>query len=633
MKELSPEIAFAYFQHSQDLACIANLDGDFVHLNDRWEVVFGFSLDELTSRPVTDFIHPDDLENVRAEVVGFRSGDHETVKFRCRFRHRDGSWRWTEWNGTVHRGMIYSAARIVDAEMENEQRLRLALDAGGIGLWEWNLETNDLVWDETMFQIYGLTVDLDDRTFGKFASSMDFEERDRVMAGIRKALRSRDPADELVRIVTPDGETRYVKGYMRAEHDGTGKPIRLRGASIDVTREVLADRALETERERRQDRSRMVSLGEMAAGIGHEINNPLAVALGQNAILREALASKDLSCVRESLHLQRESLERIESVVQEMRTFARRGDDEITAIEVRDLVRRTVQFVRSVMRNETLEIEIEAPDGVETSHVAANPGKIQQILFNLVTNARDAMRHQEKQIVRLRVYEAETSVCIEVEDVGPGIPFDVAKRIFEPFFTTKEPGHGTGLGLSLSANMAVEMDGSLELVRTGAGGSSFRLCLPLAPPEVEPAATNGNDPARAVRRGPIRVLVVDDEAAVVRTLARMTEFVDGTPVSFTDPHEAMEHLAAHLEHIDVVISDYRMPRMDGVEFLERTRALAKAEARARPRLVLMTGGVQSSSADDDRFAVADAVVAKPLSMADVESILHPPTKHPGEPTH
>jgi CheY-like chemotaxis protein len=346
---------------------------------------------------------------------------------------------------------------------------------------------------------------------------------------------------------------------------------------------------------------RMMSLGRLAQGVGHEINNPLAYLTLSLELARSKLgpeaAHPDLDS---ALANAQDGVARITHIVKALVAFGR-GDTEVvkpTRLQavVEGALTLTANRLRHVAR---VVVDLDA-----SLFVVANEFQLGQVFVNLLLNAADAMEEApaDRHVVRItsRV-TAGGRVLVEVADSGPGIPAPALERVFDPFFTTKAVGRGTGIGLSISKAILATFDGTLEAANGERGGAVFRVGL--AASEVAPKTP---PVAREVPVPRLRVLVVDDEVTVGRLIHRTLTEHDVTVVT-----SAPAALSLCLrEAFDVLLCDLMLPEMSG-EALRR-ELLARAPA-LEPRMVFMTGGAFTDSTTDFLASVEERVLLKPFT--------------------
>jgi signal transduction histidine kinase len=389
----------------------------------------------------------------------------------------------------------------------------------------------------------------------------------------------------------------------------------------------LREMALRVEQTRMREQlvisERMASAGTLAAGVAHEINNPLAVAIANLEFVTEQLAqygkrSRDAETARRVASLAdpmrdiREALERIRDIVRDVKLFSRSEQETTGPVDVQRVIDSASRMAWNEIRHRALLVKDYRP----TPAALANESRLGQVLLNLIVNAAQAMPEGHADRHQLRVATRTGSdgrVVIEVADTGAGIPKHHLDRIFDPFFTTKAVGVGTGLGLSICQRIVTQLGGSIEVESELGQGSVFRVTLPAAIEEkfeVRPGST----PPALTRRA--RVLVVDDEVSLGRVLARALED-DHDVEAVTTGKEVLARIMSG-ERYDVILSDLMMPEMTGMELHEHLLRLAPDQAR---RMIFLTGGAFTATARAFLDMVPNPKAEKPLQQKDLLALI------------
>ena len=386
-----------FFEMSMDHLCVAGFDGYWKRLNPSWARSLGFTAEELMSRPLIEFVHPDDRARTLAAREALKVGQ-PLLGLSNRYRAKDGTYRWFEWQSVSHvdRGLVYAVARDVTALREMQQQL------------------------------------------------------------------------------------------------------------------ILADR--------------MASVGMLAAGVAHEINNPLAfIIVNLETLLEEVGASAaapfsaHVSDWIQLLREMREGAERIRTIVWQLKTFSRAEGERRSVIDVAPVIEVAINMVFNVIRHRArLRKDYGAAPLVD-----ADDSRLGQVFINLLVNAAQAIPEGDVKGNEIRIgteADADGNAVIEIRDTGPGIPEDAIARIFDPFFTTKPVGVGTGLGLSICQSIVTSMGGRITAENGAKGGAIFRVVLP---PARRRAATKPSEPTpRPLPQRRARILIIDDEHSVGDSLKR-----------------------------------------------------------------------------------------------------------------
>jgi signal transduction histidine kinase/ActR/RegA family two-component response regulator len=364
-----------------------------------------------------------------------------------------------------------------------------------------------------------------------------------------------------------------------------GKLARL----VPAVERELREAAIRAERAAMQRQvllsDRLVQIGTLAAGVAHEINNPLAYVIGNIAIAIDELSGApdrtfDGLAVVHALNQALEGAERIRATTADLRVFSRTEDSEPHPIDLRRVLESSISMAWNQIRHRAKLVR----EFDDVPPIAANENRVGQVFLNLLINAAHAIPegnaagHEIR--VSLRTVGAE--VQIEVRDSGHGISPEVREHLFQPFLTTKSRELGTGLGLSICQKIVRDLGGEISLHENPTGGTTSRVCLPLRKhaPSDAPARRSSHPPSR---RG--RVLVIDDEPAIVDIVERLLRS-DHDTVGVVGGRRALQLLRDDRD-FDVVFCDLTMPDMSGVELYEE---LQHAAPELIERMVFLTGG-------------------------------------------
>ncbi|MGA4644779.1 PAS domain S-box protein [Limisphaera sp. 4302-co] len=370
---------------------------------------------------------------------------------------------------------------------------------------------------------------------------------------------------------------------------------------LTLFRDLTAQKALE---EQLRHAQKMEAIGQLAGGVAHDFNNLLTVIQGNANLLLEAHAPD--SPQRQAAEQISQAAERAANLTRQLLTFSRRQVLQPRTLDLNELVHQLSRMLGRVLGE---HIVLRLQFSPQPAWVHADPGMLEQVILNLVVNARDAMPEGGQLELRVAVVSHESAgaapanlpgpgpwVRLEVVDTGCGIPPEHLKRIFEPFFTTKEVGKGTGLGLATAYGIVQQHDGWIEVESTVGRGSTFRVYLPhqsALPPALDP----GTEPppslpaARGTRE---TILVVEDEPSVRDLVAALLQHFGYRVIQAANGPEALELWAAHRNEIHLLLTDLVMPRrMNG-------RQLAERLWQDRPDLkVIFTSGYSADVVGED----------------------------------
>jgi two-component system NtrC family sensor kinase len=367
---------------------------------------------------------------------------------------------------------------------------------------------------------------------------------------------------------------------------------------------------------------KLAAMGQMLAGVAHELNNPLTAILGVTELLREREGTDDPT--KRQLELTHRQARRAARIVQNLLEFSRPASPHKKSLDVNGLVERTLQLHEHSLRRNNIEVEFRPEPGLPS--VVGDANQLIQVFLNLVTNAEQAIREvRDSGRIQLRLASNANRVRVTVQDDGIGIRPEALPRIFDPFYTTKRPGGGTGLGLSICMSIIREHGGNIEAETLPAGGTAFTVTLPIAigqPPELLPAPADA--PLEAVLPAAEllkdrTVLVLDDEESI-RTLLDEGLSAQGLQV---DCSATVEEALTHLKHspYDVLLCDLHLSSGGfAVDGRDAARRILEAAGTQKPAVIYMTGDLVENGQDDTRRDLS-VCLQKPFRISDVLTLL------------
>jgi PAS domain S-box-containing protein len=378
-------------------------------------------------------------------------------------------------------GLIFQGSRRKRAELslrESEQQMGLAASAAELGMWTWDI-LRDRIWiSDKGRALFGIAPET---RVDKAALSARVHPEDRAArdAAIRHALETPGEYAMEYRVVHSDGQMRWIAARGRVEF-GDGKPLRMRGVSLDITERRQAELEAARQRTDLAHASRLAIVGELTASIAHEINQPLGAILS-NAETAEILLQSKQPHLEEIQHIladiRKDDL-RASEVIRRMRELLRKRELEFKLIDLNVVASDVFRFVDGETHRRGVEIEKQFADTLPV--VRGDVIHLQQVLLNLILNGMEAMSESSKSNRRLTIrtaYDGKGNIEVAVEDSGPGIPSERLPRLFDSFFTTKT--HGMGLGLSIVRSIVEAHGGRIWAENNASGGACFRFTLPV----------------------------------------------------------------------------------------------------------------------------------------------------------
>jgi CheY-like chemotaxis protein len=332
----------------------------------------------------------------------------------------------------------------------------------------------------------------------------------------------------------------------------------------DITQVKKAEEEKRLLQEKAEISSRLASVGEMAAGIAHEINNPLTGVIGFSDMLLERELPQDM---REQVEIIASGSRRVADIVKRLLTFARQHKPAKAMVNVNELIENTLNMRNYVLKTYNIDVNVQYDTNIPLINI--DPGQIQQVFLNLIINAEYSMKKTDKPgKLKIVTEKIGDRIRISFSDNGTGIAHENIKKLFQPFFTTKPVGEGTGLGLSLSRSIITEHGGTIHAESELNKGATFIVELPITQDNSHEELIKSCSYFQAKENvNKINILVVDDEPTV-RQFVKSTLNTSNYNVDVTEnPYEAIQKIA--LNNYDLVIIDIRMPGMSGQELFER----------------------------------------------------------------
>lgn len=380
---------------------------------------------------------------------------------------------------TLERYLTQKKTKAILAELEaSQERLNLALRSQKMGVWDWYIQTDHLIWDETMLKIFGISPADTSGSLSDLESRVHPDDWEGTLKAIEKTFKGDNVFEHQFRIYR-NGEIRYVAAVGYGVRDENGEAFRMTGLNWDVTDKVIAGRKLDQERAKAIANSKMASLGEMASGVAHEINNPLTIILNRANQLKSRLQNNQFEkewALQEISKIEN-TVERIARIIRGLRAFSRNSDnDPMITCDFNSILEETLELCREKFKRFGITFSIR---GFQNAlYLRCRPSQISQVLLNLFNNSFDAIVNTQKPWVELSLSLEKNNVLIRVTDSGHGIPKNIADRMMDPFFSTKEVGRGTGLGLSISKGIIEDHGGRFYFDKDYAN-TSFVIELPI----------------------------------------------------------------------------------------------------------------------------------------------------------
>jgi len=596
-------------ENARDIIWTMDMNLQFTYMSPSVLQVRGYTAEEVMSQSVEEIFTPSSLEVVmkafeeELAIEGTEQKDLTRSRM-LELEHtcKDGSTVWVEMIVTFLRdengrpiGLIgisrdiTERKRAEEALRQSEGKYRTILKQMEDSYFEVDLAGNITFVNDATCRNLGYSMEeLLGVNYRGFTAEDDVKH---VYEAFNQVFRTGEPNKGFLwKVIRKDGSVGFAEASVSLLRSQVGGIIGFRGVGRDITERQQAEddrRQLEL---KAQATSRLASVGEMAAGVAHEINNPLTAVTGYAQLLMDR---EDIPAdIRSDLEAINDGARRVAGIVQRLLAFSRQTKPERKLVDINELIESTLVLRAYHLKVNNIEVVTRlAPDLLET---VADPGQIQQVLLNLIVNAETEMKLAHgKGKLAITTEKKDNTIKICVQDDGPGIKPEVMDKIFDPFFTTREVGQGTGLGLSLCYGIVAEHKGKIYAESKPGNGATFVIELPVVTEAVLPKPPKP-DVKKSQKAGKVRILVVDDEQ-VIRDVVNRVLTGEGHKVETVDnAAEALKKIES--QKYNLILADIKMPGMSGVTLYKRIQKIDKSLAR---RVVFITGDIMG--ADTEKF--------------------------------
>ena len=507
---------------------------------------------------------------------------------------------------------LLSSDRRAEELVAWERRYETLVNTLGSVVYEWNPATNRILRSGAIEQVFGDSAAKLGESADDTVELMHVDDRHAAEAAFRDALEKGGPFEITYRIRHADGAWRLIRDRGFCAHDEKGGPAPVLGIMADITDEQEGE-----ERLRRAER--LASLGGLAAGAAHEINNPLAaISLAAQMLMEDERLPED---VLDDVRVIERQASRAGEVTDRMLVFARRREGERDTYEINVLTRETLRARRYEMETHGITLQENFADDLPL--VWVDPAQIERVLMNLVINAERALDEvpEEERMLMVTTRATDDGVAVDLADNGPGISEHVLPRIFDPFFTTREVGQGTGLGLSMSHSIVQAHGGDLKVDTEAGEGTTFTLELPRAAEDVDEAEKTMGGTRKALpdfvlaekgSASSLKILVVDDEKEI-RELAR--RFLTGKGHEVDEASTGREALKLVINNdYDGIVLDLRMADLSGEGFFEWLR---KNKPEMASKVTVISGDLANPQTVKILERIGQPYLLKPFKTAEL----------------
>jgi PAS domain S-box-containing protein len=593
------------FDNSMDALSLGAEDGKIIEANEEFLELFGYSREDLGTL-YGEQLYEDPNDRLRSREELNRKGSY-----------RDKEVRLKKKDGTVFECLL-AAAKLTDdqgaflgyqgiykdiTERKKWERAQAQLaaivESSDDAITSFDMDGTILTWNKGAKKLYGYSAEeaLGNKAFLNVPQGVA-DDRPGLFARLARGESIRNYETQRVR---KDGQTIFISRTLSPIWDSEGKVVAICGIARDITEQKRSE-------ERLRETSRLVAVGELAAGVAHEINNPLASVSG----FAELMMMRDLppDIARDVSRIHSEA-KRAATIVHNLLSFARHHEPAKKSMSLKKVLDLALGLKAYDLRLNNIKVDVHYDPSIP--EFMADEHQLAQVFLNIITNAEQAiMASKGKGSITIESTRVGNNVRVKVADDGPGIPKEDLSRIFDPFFTTKEVGSGTGLGLSMCYGLLKAHNGEIWAESEPGKGATFYLELPLvvagetsAPPSKGKPRVSGG-----------KVLVVDDEPSIVEFLRRA--MMDrGYEVDVAkDGEEAWTFMTS--KPYDAILMDLRMPGLSGPKLYQR---LKEQKAEAAKRVVFVTGDALSPHTRKFIEGSGNAWLEKPFTLQDVDKLI------------
>ncbi len=510
---------------------------------------------------------------------------------------------------------------------EFNETLRIAKHAGGFGVWDFDIQTGKLIWDDRSKELHGIADVEFGGTFEDWSRNVHHDDLANAQDAFSRSVSEGRPFEQEYRVKLPGGGQKVIKGNAVIIKNTSGELVRAVGTNLDLTEIRATEAKLAEARVVAVQAQKFDTIGQLTGGVAHDFNNLLAVIMGNLELLEDEIRGDKID-VSEALLLIEASIDatkRGADLTQNMLSYARKARLVPEMLDLNEVVRETEKWMRRTIASR-IDIEIVLQAGLWPT--MADKSSLQSALVNLIVNARDAfdgsgqvtietsnVRVDEDYISdRSEDIKAGRYVMLAVSDNGRGIDPEIIDQIFDPFFTTKAVGKGSGLGLSMVHGFVKQSGGAVRVYSEVGSGTSFKMYFPaVATSKLDMTSEDKTalvQPAQD-RKGK-RILLVEDRVEVIMVLQKTLE---GAGFEVVTAPNGDEGYATYIrnQNFDLVITDIVMPgELQGPSMAQKIRGITP-----RMKFIFLSGYASEATVHGNGLTADDIRLMKPVSRVDL----------------
>ncbi|NCB41356.1 MAG: PAS domain-containing sensor histidine kinase [Clostridia bacterium] len=455
-------------------------DGKFIDVNDAWLRMLGYEKQEVVGAWFGDFLAQDQIELFKENFPKFKCAGEISVTFKMKKKNQETV--VVSFNGRIAHSpegnfkqthcILNDVTKQLEAERElkiSEGRLKRSQRIVKAGTWELEVGSDSIWASKEAFDLVGLASSSNLIRLEDFENMIYENDRSRVHQALVNFLEVKGEYDLEFRIKTPAAKNfLYLRSIAEMEYDEKNRPSKILGVIMDITEQKLLEQEKDMAEALLRNQQKLESIGTLASGVAHEINNPI------NGILNYGQVILDLVDEGSELHNYASEIisetKRVSEIVKNLLDFSRQSGKQHSYARIEDIISKTLSLVRTIFKHDDIALNVDISPSLPS--IKCRSQQLEQVLMNLLTNARDSLNekyegYHEHKVINIKCREVFRDqrkwMVLVVEDFGMGISQEVKDRIFDPFFTTKGKDRGTGLGLSISFGIVKEHHGTMEV--------------------------------------------------------------------------------------------------------------------------------------------------------------------------
>ncbi len=442
--------------------CLSNQNWTMMYISSFIEKLSGYPATDFINdqiRSYTSIIHPDDIKYVETTVLNsVQAGSSFDLNYRIITKSGEVRAVWERGSFEPNTGNLIGIIFDLTEQKSYEKLLDEAQSVAKLGNWSFLLGTQEVKWSQQMYQLFPENKDKGPPTFERHKSTIHPEDQEKWLKTVLNCAQNGISYKMRFRVAHPN-QILWIEAIGHAVKDHDGKVVSMSGTCQDVSESVLLEETSNLQKIKNMQTTKLASLGEMSAGVAHEINNPLAIISGNLQLISKDIFDQEK--LLKKIDVMLKATERISKIVNGLKKFSRLSEQtERQPQNLINIVQETLYILEIKAHQNFVKLQV---FNESKSLVLCNSVEIEQVIINLVNNSLDAIKNLQEKWVNIRIFDHQNQVILQVEDSGLGVNPSIENKLFDPFFTTKSVGEGTGLGLSITKGILDEHEAEISL--------------------------------------------------------------------------------------------------------------------------------------------------------------------------